>query len=379
VFTSRRASALLAAAAACAAVLAGIGAAPAAQASTSGPKVQPAAALHGCPAGTRLYVPRATSLAADGPAAFFPASEGKARAAAAKSPGLREFASRKIDWVTSLDCHVTKFNNGPKARPSKVVRHVSPSDTVQEICLRPATICEPNWSGYQSGLSAGDGEYTASEMDWTVPDAANSGDNSAHVTIWPGIGSGQDGSDKLVQAGTESIQDAHLGGIFTTHTYYAWIEVVPGEAEVEISNITVSPGDQMGVIVDYLPDQDQAQFFVVDLTTDKGGVVTQPVNGISGSQDEWIVERTEVGSDYSQLVDYGTEHVGYAGGQLTSGGFSTGYELSELEPQNTPMTDCHQSQFLATVGPVDSTGQGFDDTWQNYGSQEACADQYPLT
>ncbi len=61
----------------------------------------------------------------------------------------------------------------------------------------------------------------------------------------------------------------------------------------------------------------------------------------------------------------------FAGGNVTNGNTISPITVGDSEPQQIPMTNCARTEFLAWVDYVDSTGQGFDDSWQNYGPVEA--------
>lgn len=335
-------------------------------------QTQPAATAHGCPSGVKLNVPSAAGVAEYGASALLPASMPQARRTADRSPALQKIAHSKVQWLTSLNCSATALTNGPRPAQSRSARS---ADTPQQICTLPNTNCQPNWSGYQTGTPRGTGTYSDASMEWDVPDASHSGDRNAHVTIWPGIGVGSN-DDKLVQAGTESVQYSFLGGLFHTQRYYAWIEIVPGEYEIPISNLPVHPGDHMLVDVSYDTTTHNATFTMYNMSTGKGGSISQPVKGSTGSQSEWIVERTCQGPQnnckYTPLVKYGNEKITNAGGQLTDGGTTSGFFAGQMQPQNTPMTDCKETKFLSTVGPLDSTGGDFTTTWQDYGKSEKC-------
>ena len=354
------------------------------------PQAQSSAALHGCPAGSALYVPDQQSIAAYGTAALVPANMPEVRRTAAADPALKPFASAGIHWLSSVHCGRSDHSNGGFGGegghlPGTLTRSqtVSPMDTpTQRYCnVVPAVDCSANWSGYESGPGAPAGSKTGASMDWNVPTQSGSDDNSDAISVWPGIGRGSS-SDYLVQAGTESDQTSHLGGIFKSHSYTAWYEVVPGENEVPIDDISVHPGDHMSVLVFYDGSTQEGSFLVLDVTTNQAVDMQQTVPGPTGSQSEWIVERSCSGSNpnscnYQKLGNFGTEHISNAGGNVTSGDTISPFSLAgngavpSSDPQQIPMTNCARTQFLAWPDYPDNTGLGFDDIWQNYGPVEA--------
>jgi hypothetical protein len=347
------------------------------------PQAQAASALRGCPADSALYVPDQQGIARYGAVALVPANLPQVRRAAAGNPALRRFTSPGTHWLDSVSCGRSTRSNGPRegtgpSRPGTFTPSpgVNPLDTpVQRYCTVVTGVdCEANWSGYETGPGAPTGMKTGAWMDWNVPTQKSSDDNDDVISVWPGIGTGSQ-SDYLVQAGTESDQSSYLGGIFKTHSYTAWYEVVPGENEVPIDSLAVHPGDHMSVLVFYDPTTKMGTFLLENQTTNDAVEMEQAVPGPTGSQSEWIVERSCSGGspsscDYQRLGNYGTEHVFFAGGNVTNGNTISPITVGDSDPQQIPMTNCARTEFLAWVDYVDSTGQGFDDVWQNYGPVE---------
>lgn len=383
-------SARLALVAALALVVGGLAGTPAATAApirSDHPDARPASALLNCPTGSGLYVPDRQSVATYGGTALIPANMPVVRNDAAANPALRELASPRIHWLSSVRCGHSDHVNGPDNRPGSpnpgrfAQTNVRPLDTpTQRYCsVTPGVDCLANWSGYESGPNAPSGMKTTADMEWNVPTQASSDDNNDVITVWPGFGQGTN-ADYLVQAGTESDQTTSFGGIIKDHSYTAWYEIVPGESEVPIDNLPIDPGDHMNVIVFYDTSSHLGNFILVDETTDQGVDLTQRVPGRTGSQSEWVVERSCTGDPctFHQLGNFGTEHISYAGGAVTNGNTSSPFSLTPngavpgADPQQIPMTDCKETQFLAWPDYPSASDQGFDDIWQNYGAEESC-------
>src|ERR1700743_2029659 len=104
-----------------------------------------------------------------------------------------------------------------------------------------------NWSGFTAQVN----DVSLAEAQWVVPSVAAGGPGSTTATssIWPGIGDGISGSDELIQAGTE--QDEVCTDVANecsySPNYYFWLEMFPAEAQQEVRNLAVGPGDTVGV------------------------------------------------------------------------------------------------------------------------------------
>src|SRR5436190_18701312 len=104
-----------------------------------------------------------------------------------------------------------------------------------------------NWFGYNQGtLEQGGKLFNSITGDWTVPTATQHAAGQAESSSdWIGIGGGcidancTVGDNTLIQTGTE--QDVAANG---TASYSAWWELVPVPS-IEITNMTIAPGDHM--------------------------------------------------------------------------------------------------------------------------------------
>jgi hypothetical protein len=149
-----------------------------------------------------------------------------------------------------------------------------------------------NWSGYAlTGAS-----FTAAKGTWIVPAViCSSGDQYAGFYV------GLDGysSGTVEQTGTESDCD---GG---TPSYYAWYEFYPS-ASVEITSLTIAPGDRMLAKVVY--NGSDFTIAIADLTTGKSYSKSATVAGAKRSSAEWIAEAPCCGNGGGilPLADFGT-------------------------------------------------------------------------
>ena len=157
-----------------------------------------------------------------------------------------------------------------------------------------------NWFGYNIGsLADNDTLFHSITGNWTVPKATQHTKGQAEDSAdWIGIGggcvnSGCDATDEtLIQTGTE--QDVSSTG---ATSYDAWYELVPAP-ELEISNMTIEPGDQMHASLTQLAGESNVwEITIEDVTRGEAYSTTAPY---SSTQDtaEWIEETPlEIGTD----------------------------------------------------------------------------------
>ena len=106
------------------------------------------------------------------------------------------------------------------------------------------TAYSTNWSGYAAEtnlITPASNAVTSVSGSWTVPKVT--GKTSEYSSVWVGI----DGysSNSVEQLGTE--QDTSRSG---ATTYYAWWEMYPNPS-VQITSMTISPGDSISASVTY--------------------------------------------------------------------------------------------------------------------------------
>jgi hypothetical protein len=154
-----------------------------------------------------------------------------------------------------------------------------------------------NWFGYDQGALAGGKLFSSIAGNWTVPTATQHTSGQAEDSAdWIGIGggcvdSGCSASDEtLIQTGTE--QDVSATG---AASYDAWYELVP-VPELEISSLTVEPGDQMhAAISSTVPGL--WTITIADLTRNESYSTTVPYSSTEDTA-EWIEETPlEIGTD----------------------------------------------------------------------------------
>jgi Peptidase A4 family len=142
------------------------------------------------------------------------------------------------------------------------------------------TVQSSNWSGYAAETNLNAPAANAVTMvsgTWTVPTVT--GKTNAYSSVWVGI----DGysSSSVEQLGTE--QDTTKSG---AARYYAWWEMYPNPS-IQISSLTISPGDTISASVTYSSGAFTLQ--ITDKTTGKSFSTTQSATAQRSSA-EWIVE-----------------------------------------------------------------------------------------
>jgi hypothetical protein len=333
----------------------------------------------GCPAGMRYWTPRVTSVPSGDPQAVAPgALSGRAQATFGKTVArMLAGRHRAFHWLSAYGCRIVPRSSGPRAAGSPQLASAGPFATPRPVrahhgpTLAPGSETNPqtstNWSGYESN----DGGFTGASMEWIVPGVDPSSPDGAATSVWPGIGSGGSTSDELIQAGTDTSKS---GGTI------AWTEVVPDEpSEVQASGFSVSAGDDVAVNATWDASTHTAAFFMVNYTTGTMTDISSPVNGSSGSQAEWIIERSEayctyVGKPcvYAPLNGFGAETIMNAAADKTSaGGVTTNSYVGSLNGYfPITMTPCSGSGDLADPSAnVDAQGN-FTDTWKSYGQYD---------
>jgi hypothetical protein len=174
--------------------------------------------------------------------------------------------------------------------------------------------------------------------------------------VWIGIGGQFSNDSTLIQCGTE--QDS-IGG---QGQYYAWYELLPSPS-VTISNITVSPGDQIQASIQLVnATYNQWTISINDTTADES---FQNTFNYTSSQlsAEWIVERPYVNHVISQLADFGSvtfSNCSASVGSVTGGISSFPWEALDMYSSTTPRSPSVQ---LADVSDLTSDGTGFTVTY----------------
>ena len=169
-------------------------------------------------------------------------------------------------------------------RPDRVVGNVTISDST-------------NWSGYAVTGSS----FTSAKGSWTVPSVNCAKTPNTYSSFWVGI----DGwtSSTVEQTGT----DSDCNG--SSPSYYAWYEFYP-KGSVNISSITVVPGDQMSAAVTY--SGSEFTITITNETTGKTYSKSSKVSGAKRTSAEWIAEAPccTRGGGILPLADFRTVYFG---------------------------------------------------------------------
>lgn len=209
-----------------------------------------------------------------------------------------------------------------------------------------------NWAGY--AVTGGTGSVSQVSGSWVEP-AVSCTRATTYAAFWDGI----DGynSNTVEQGGT-------LAECVHGHaSYYAWYEFYPA-ASVEISSITVHPGDTIAVTVSF---SSSTSLFSITVT-DGSQSYTQSgsVSGAARSSAECIAERPTVGGRLASLADFGSAKFGHDltasigcaatvnGATSNFGGFSSVVAINMINKSG---------RTLASTGTLSSDGSSFVETW----------------
>ncbi|GAB3589002.1 hypothetical protein GCM10027579_29400 [Calidifontibacter terrae] len=144
-------------------------------------------------------------------------------------------------------------------------------------------------------------------MDWVVPKLlSHTGTTNNYSSIWPGIGSGTNTSNELIQAGTEqdAVCNAAACADGTWHqSNYFWFEYVPGANQLVPTNFPVGTGQSVFAEVSDL--HGEAIYDLCNVSTNRCVEFTS-THGTPGDQFEWIVERKTVSWGLPPLANYGS-------------------------------------------------------------------------
>jgi hypothetical protein len=212
------------------------------------------------------------------------------------------------------------------------------------------TVESTNWAGY--AVTGGSGSVTQVTGSWVQPAVTCS---TTYAAFWDGI----DGynSNTVEQGGTL----AYCSG---GHAYYyAWYEFYPA-ASVEITSISVHPGDAISVTVTYSTSASDFAITVKDGSSSY--TKTGTVSGAERTSAECIAERPEVGYRLASLADFGTADFGQdytstIGCGVTVGG-TTGSFGSFSSATAINMVD-NAGRVLSTTSALSSDGTSFTETW----------------
>lgn len=159
------------------------------------------------------------------------------------------------------------------------------------------TIASVGWAGHIVSRSFnGQDDIVSVSGSWTVP-AVNGSNGDGHSSTWIGIGGQEDKT--LIQVGTEH-------NVYSGQSYYnAWYEMLPA-LSIRIDNFNISPGDQISAKIALVNDEaNQWNIQIIDLTSGRSFNRDFQYNS-TRSSGEWIVERSLVNGQITNLADFGS-------------------------------------------------------------------------
>ena len=176
-----------------------------------------------------------------------------------------------------------------------------------------------NWSGGVVYAPAGQA-FKWVQGDWVIPDVdAPTVGQWYYAASW--IGLDGDGSGDVFQAGIEC--DCFRSGTTITRNIYPWWEWCCPTPEVQITNLAVSPGDMVTVLICSTqgPGSTTGTVYITNRTTGLSTTVAMTAQGsikLVGNCAEWIVEAPTVGGAQSALADYGAVYFNVCEAYLTN-------------------------------------------------------------
>jgi hypothetical protein len=210
-----------------------------------------------------------------------------------------------------------------------------------------------NWSGYM----AHGADYTQAEAQWHVPGiiSAASG-TSEYSSSWVGVGLGQNSRTELMQAGTES---DYVNG---KQQNYIWYELFPLNAQ--LPQISVSPGDVVGVHIAYSPSG--PTFHIWDTNKHYNQNIKFGFSGADDGHAEWIYERTSINGSIPYLADAPPT---FSSVQASTGsGWKT---LSAANDVDVIMYNCSGNTEIAYPEKIQGSGS-FTAHFLSHGDNNAC-------
>jgi hypothetical protein len=265
----------------------------------------------------------------------------------AAAPGVAQVSSEPASPSTTAAA-VSPRQHAPRRvaglRPDRVIGDVTVSDST-------------NWSGYAvTGTS-----FTSAKASWTVPTVNCTKTPNTYAAFWVGL----DGwtSTTVEQTGTDSDCDGK------TASYYAWYEFYPA-ASVEISSITVSPGNHISASVTYSGSE-----FTISITNESTGKTYSKSGKVSGAKRtsaEWIAEApccTNRGgilplADFG-TVDFGDDYTGVSGTNDATDSTVSGAIGSFGTAINEAIMVSSSGANEAVPSALSSDGTSFTVTWDS--------------
>lgn len=217
-----------------------------------------------------------------------------------------------------------------------------------------------NWSGYAVSGSAG--SVTSVQGSWIVPAVSGGKRTTAYSSFWVGI----DGfnSNTVEQIGTDS--DLRNG----IAVYYAWYEFYPNPM-VQITSITISPGDTMSASVTFNQGSNTFTVQITDVTAGQSVSQTGSVSGATESSAEWIAEAPSSRSGVLPLANFVTVNFGTDYTAVSSTCFATvngvsgsiGSFGSAVQTITMVGATRHSTYLKAQPSTLSTDGTSFSVTW----------------
>jgi hypothetical protein len=207
-----------------------------------------------------------------------------------------------------------------------------------------------NWSGYADS-STGKTKYSAVSGSWTEPKVSCPAKENEVSVFWVGVDGLADST--VEQDGT--LAECYAGAAY----YYTWWEMYPTN-EIQVVGSTVAPGDQIAASVKV--SKGTYTLAVTDSTTTANSFSESEKCGsgvtCADSSAEWIAETPSYSRGYAPWPSFGKWTV--TGASVTGAG-KTGVISTFKDDEITMVNSWDQN--LGTTGALDSTKNGFTETW----------------
>jgi hypothetical protein len=266
---------------------------------------------------------------------------------------LRPPASKKSEYA-----QWKKFAVKPAATRSSCPR--APRGTAAEGKRLYGT--DTAWSGYVVHNDT----FTDAEAEWTLPSVSGVAGTDDYSFSWVGLGLGENDTDALIQAGSES---NYLNG---TDQYELWYEVFPQENSQPLTN--ASPGDLVGAHVS-IASNGIAEFHVWDDTSGYNEEIYYPGSFVNDGHAEWIYERPcfENSGGTECVVSYLADAAPtFTQAQAAVSGVGW-LSLGALDNYTQTMYNCPGTQVLALPGGITGNGLTYSDTYEHHGDDDCQA------
>ncbi len=207
------------------------------------------------------------------------------------------------------------------------------------------TIVSVAWAGYVVSSSFNEQkEVNSITASWVVPQLNTSGVNG-YSSAWVGIGGLTDKT--LIQIGTE--QNLLNGEEY----YHIWYELLP-ELSIRIPNFPIAPGHVITASITLLDNKTNTwNMLLIDGSTGQSFSKNVFYNSTRTSG-EWIMERSWVNNQISNLPDFGS--ITFSQCQINLGdvsGVIANFSYSVVDMTNDGL------DLLASTGPLDKGGADF--------------------